>query len=208
MRLAAVLRSFAQAQREVDLALAGPVATARIITFLPAVGLVVALLLGIAVVPVLFGTPIGWGCLIIGIGLIVVGVGANRRMVRAASGRSETVGLRTDLLVIALSGGGSTHDAVGLVDRSLTIAGLAVGDGAIEETLAFSAAAGVPVIPLLEAAADQERRIELAGSLRRAAVLGTRLLIPLGACFLPAFVVLGVVPTMLARVSSTSLGVI
>ena len=77
----------------------------------------------------------------------------------------------------------------------------------IEETLAFSAAAGVPVIPLLEAAADQERRIELAGSLRRAAVLGTRLLIPLGACFLPAFIVLGVVPTMLALVSSTSLGV-
>ena len=188
LRLAAVLRSFAQAQREVDLALAGPVATARIIMFLPAVGLVFALLLGIAVVPVLFGTPDRLGlprrrhrldrgrqC------------ASNRRMVQAANRRTTTVGLRTDLMVIALSGGGSTADAVGLVDRSLMTAGLAVGDGPIEETLALSAAAGVPVIPLLEAAADQERRTELAGSLRRAAAAEHPSADPAGRCFLPAF---------------------
>jgi tight adherence protein B len=39
--------------------------------------------------------------------------------------------------------------------------------------------------------------VALTDGLRAAAVLGTRLLAPLAVCFLPAFVLLGVVPLIL-----------
>jgi tight adherence protein B len=40
----------------------------------------------------------------------------------------------------------------------------------------------------------------------RIAVLGTRLLLPLGLCVLPAFVALGVAPLLLAMIGSTFAG--
>jgi tight adherence protein B len=50
---------------------------------------------------------------------------------------------------------------------------------------------------LLRAEAARARRIALAEVLRRAATLGTRLLAPLALCFLPGFVLLGVVPLVI-----------
>jgi tight adherence protein B len=69
--------------------------------------------------------------------------------------------------------------------------------------LDFARTAGVPAVALLRSEADGCRRAARALAARRAVELETRLLLPLGLCVLPAFVLLGVMPIALAIVSST-----
>jgi hypothetical protein len=52
--------------------------------------------------------------------------------------------------------------------------------------------------PALQVAANQARRRRRAAARTAAATLGTRLVLPLGLCFLPAFVLLGLVPVVLS----------
>jgi tight adherence protein B len=201
--LASTLRALAQTARDIEVALAGPVATARVVLGLPAVGIALAALLGVDALAALFTTPPGWVCLAGGMLLIVLGVRWIGRMVRLASRLDPTPGLSLDLLAIALRGGAGTDRAVELVTVALADAGLPStgGDGA--EVLAFSRAAGVPAAALLRAEAEELRRRERAEAAARAARLETRLLAPLGLCVLPAFVLLGVAPVLLALLSST-----
>lgn len=73
------------------------------------------------------------------------------------------------------------------------------GDG-VDAVLALSRAAGVPAVELLRATAAHARhRARIEGRLR-AARLSSRLLIPLGVCTLPAFLLLGVAPMLLSVV--------
>ena len=81
--------------------------------------------------------------------------------------------------------------------------GLDPPDDGVDAVLAFARAAGVPAVVLLRSEADGRRRTARAIAARRAAELETRMLLPLGLCVLPAFVLLGVVPIALAIVSST-----
>ncbi|MCK8468355.1 hypothetical protein M0722_14245 [Microbacterium sp. KSW4-16] len=71
--------------------------------------------------------------------------------------------------------------------------------------LDLSRAAGVPAVELLRASAAQDRHAARVGGRLRAAKLSTRLLIPLGVCTLPAFLLLGVAPMLLSVLSSTPL---
>jgi len=202
-RFADVLRSLAQARRNVEVALAGPRATSRIVLALPGIGLLFGMLLGFDALRVLVGTPVGWVCLVVGALLVWAGVRWNRRLIRAARTLDATPGLGLELLAIAVSGGASVDRSRELVDSALADAGLpALGDGA-ESVLSFSRAAGVPVAALLHAEAEESRRLATAEGERRAAELGTRLLLPLGVCILPAFIALGVAPIVVSIVSST-----
>jgi tight adherence protein B len=72
--------------------------------------------------------------------------------------------------------------------------------------LGFARDAGVPVSVLLRSESDRRRRTARSLAARRAAELETRLLLPLGLCVLPAFVLVGVAPIALAIVSSTGIG--
>ncbi|WP_438353938.1 type II secretion system F family protein [Microbacterium sp. CJ88] len=75
----------------------------------------------------------------------------------------------------------------------------------IDATLELSRTAGVPAVELLRASAALSRhRARTAGRLR-AAALSTRLLLPLGVCTLPAFLLLGVAPMLLSVLASTTL---
>ena len=203
-RLARVLRSLAQGRRDVEVALAGPVATARIVLALPVVGLLFGMLLGFDALRILATTPAGWACVAVGGLLVVGGVRWNRRLIRRARSLDATPGLALELLAIAVSGGASLDRARELVDRTLIEAELpALGSGA-ESVLAFSRAAGVPAAALLHAEAEECRRVVRADGQRRAVELGTGLLLPLGICILPAFIALGVAPIVLSIVSSTA----
>ncbi|MEO8528115.1 MAG: type II secretion system F family protein, partial [Pseudolysinimonas sp.] len=71
-RLGEVLTALDDARREVDVALAGPVATTRVVLALPPLGLFGGALLGVDTLGVLFATPPGWLCLIAGGILLVV----------------------------------------------------------------------------------------------------------------------------------------
>ena len=74
--------------------------------------------------------------------------------------------------------------------------GEAPGDvvGALESSWATGSAPG----PALRGRADQLRRDRRARTRAAAGSLGVRLVLPLGLCFLPAFVLLGLVPMLLS----------
>jgi tight adherence protein B len=206
MRLAEVLRALAHAAREVDLALAGPTATARIVLVLPPLGLLVGLALGANPFGILLTTPLGLICAAGGSALVLAAGRWSGRLVRAARTTDPTPGVACDLLAIGLSGGRSPDRAIHLVDAALRGAGLPTLGPDARSLLEFAASAGVPAAGLLRAEADEQRRIAQAESRRRAELLGTRLLLPLGLCVLPAFALLGVVPVVIAIVSTTVTG--
>ncbi|TFD72026.1 type II secretion system F family protein, partial [Cryobacterium fucosi] len=210
--LAACLRDLAASFREVGrlhadlaVALAGPAATARMVMFLPAIGLLFGSLMGFNTLRMLFLTVPGWICLVVGVALMFAADRWNRHLMRAARARDPTPGLEFDLMAIAMAGGGSLGRARALVDDAVDRFALHRGDStaAIGQVLELSVRAGVPAAELLRAEAEQLRRDARAEGQRRAATLGVTLMIPLGVCVLPAFMLVGVVPLLMTVLSST-----
>lgn len=200
---AANLRSLAHVQRQAAVALAAPAATARIVMVLPFVGMLFGLALGFDTLHTLFATPIGWGCLAVGALLLVAARRWNARLVATATPRDAAPGLECDLMAIALSGGASIAGARERVTQATREFELTVVDGTLDGVLALSAAAGVPAGDLLRSEAEEARREAAAAAEEKAAALSVRLMLPLGVCVLPSFMVLGVVPLLVAVISST-----
>jgi tight adherence protein B len=203
-RTAEVLRDLAQSQREVETALAGPVATSRIVLALPAFGALLGLLLGFDILAV-FTTVPGLGCLVGGGLLIALGMRWNGRLIRWARTEDAGAGVGLELTAVAVSGGASVARASRMVAAACSRAGLRPPGDEVHEVLQFSASAGVPVTVLLRAEADECRRRARAEAASRAAQLESRMLVPLGCCILPAFVLVGVAPTALAILAATAL---
>ncbi|MCM3656034.1 type II secretion system F family protein [Agromyces mediolanus] len=204
--LSTALRDEAQLRREVRTALAGPNASARLVAWLPVIAIGFGLVLGFDTLGVLLGSPLGLGCLLAGTALLWAGRRWNRALAARASRGSADAGLEYDLLAIALTGGVSLDRA-----RTLVATALSDGDGPtgtieIDRIVGLAAAAGAPVAELLRAEAFRVRRAARAQGIARAAALGVRLMIPLGVCVLPAFVLLGVAPLVISVVSGTFSG--
>ncbi|WP_404286471.1 type II secretion system F family protein [Glutamicibacter arilaitensis] len=68
----------------------------------------------------------------------------------------------------------------------------------LEKALRFAHVTGAPAASLLRNAAALQRRERSQKVARLGAQFGTRLVLPLGACALPAFIALGVVPLIIA----------
>lgn len=206
--LAETLRGFAQALRDaqetvdqVRIALAEPAATARLMSWLPLVGVLLGAALGLDTIGVLATSPVGLVCLGCGIVLVVVARRWTGALVRRAEAGDGPSGLEAELLAIAVSGGVSLDRAREVVAAT----GIEVGDPETARVLALSRSAGVPAAELLRAAAALARHRARVDGRLRAARLSSRLLLPLGVCTLPAFLLLGVAPTILGVLSSMEL---
>ena len=197
--LASAFRDLGQSDREVSVALAGPASAARIVTSLPLIGVGLGVLLGFDTLGVLLGGPVGWTLLAIGAALLGAGWSWNRRLVGAASRRPATPGFGLDLVAMGLHGG-APADVVArragevLREFGLEPSGLARAGPILE----LAVDAGVPAAGLLRAEAALERRRARTDAARKAARLGVQLMLPLGACILPAFLALGVAPLLVA----------
>ena len=200
---AAALRSLAQVQRDIQVALAAPVATARLVLALPAVGVLFGLFMGFDTAHTLFATPVGWACLAVGGGLILVATRWNARLVRTAQPTDAAPGIECELMAVAVGGGGSLAAARRGLEAALRTFGLGGDLGRLDEVLELSARAGVPAAELLRSEAEEARRSARAAAQEKAAALSVRLMLPLGLCILPAFMVLGVFPLLAAVISST-----
>ncbi|MWV49233.1 hypothetical protein GRS96_08075 [Rathayibacter sp. VKM Ac-2803] len=204
--LAESLRELARARRDIDVALAGPAATGRVVSALPLVALGFGSLLGFDVAGVLVGTAPGLVCLGGGGVLMLAAQLWTRRLVRGADPGDPAPGLALDLLAVALAGGGAVDRAREHVVSALAECGLGAGPRALEgadPVLALSSAAGVPAGRLLRSEAALTR-VRAAGRAReRAARLGVTLMLPLGVCVLPAFLLLGVAPLVISVLLST-----
>ncbi len=209
--LAAALRyqaesiaSICQVRRDIEVALASPRATAQLMLGLPVVGVIGSAVLGFDTVGVLLLTPTGWLVLAAGTGLLLGARVWTRRLEAHAQPPPIMPGLQVDLMAIAVVGGASHSRARAVVEAALTECGLGTPDHAVvDDVLALSRRAGVPAAELLRSAATELRSKATAQARAVAARLTVSLLIPMGVCVLPAFVVLCVVPIVLAIVSST-----
>lgn len=203
---AIALRDRAETARDVGTALAGPRATARLTAWLPLVGIGMAYLIGVDVVGALVAEPVGWGIAVAGGGLMFAGRAWSARLVREASRAGPVAGTDHDLMAIALAGGMSAMRAQQTVADARASIGLTsarVDGDSIDRVLRIAERAGAPAVELLTAGAQQERRRARAEGRTRAELLAVRLLLPVGSCVLPAFVLLGVAPVILAMMSST-----
>lgn len=199
--LAAVLRDESETADQVRIALAEPAGTARLMGWLPLVAIGLGGALGFDTLVVLLTNPIGLLCLAVGAALLIAARRWTTVLVRRARTDDAAAGLGAELLAIALSGGVSLDRARAIVAD----AGFATTDAETASILALSRSAGVPAVELLRAAASLARhRARVAGRLR-AAALSSKLLLPLGVCTLPAFLLLGVAPMILSVLSTMSL---
>jgi tight adherence protein B len=196
------LRSQAQAQREIAVALAAPAATARMVLALPVVGILFGLALGFNTVATL-ASPFGLGCLVVGAVLMLIATRWSRAMVRKARPRDLTPGLEHDLTAIAVTGGGSLDRARDCVTRAMEENALERSGAPPDAVLELSRRAGVPAAELLHSEAEELRRAARAETQRRVESLSVTLMLPLGLCVLPAFMVVGVLPLVFTIVGST-----
>jgi tight adherence protein B len=198
------LRALANAEREIDVALAAPIATARMVMVLPVVAVLFGLVLGFNTIETLATTPVGWGCLAVAAALMLIARAWNRRLLRSAQPKQLTPGLRFELMAIGVAGGGSLDRARATVAAALDLSLLDAGEeDGVEAVLDLSRRAGVPAAELLRSEAEESRRTARADAEKRAAVLAVRLMLPLGLCILPAFMALGVVPLVVSVIAST-----
>lgn len=203
------VRDRAAAQRDIAVALAGPRATARIVLALPVVAIGLALLAGADILASL-AHPIGIASIVAGLALGVLARAWMARMLRAAAPPPPTVGLDLDLLAVAAGGGGSPEAARATVLRALVDQGLPApsgsqaADDALSRLVALSRASGAPLGALARAEAAEARAAERARARRSAEELAVRLMLPLGVCVLPSFLLLGVVPMLVGLLSSTA----
>jgi tight adherence protein B len=204
-QLASSFRDAGQLQRDLQVAIAGPVATARLVMILPLVGLVFGALMGFDTLATLLGTVPGLVCLGVGASLMLAAHRWNARLVRRAETADASPGLHVELTAIAMSGGGSIARARALVTAAVDRYGLSAAgsDRLIKRILDLSERAGVPAVELLLSEADQQRRDARGDGQRKAATLSVTLMLPLGVCVLPAFMLVGVAPLVLSVLSST-----
>ncbi|GLI26181.1 hypothetical protein ARHIZOSPH14_04230 [Agromyces rhizosphaerae] len=201
---AGALRDVAELQRELDAVLAGPRATARLVALLPPVGLAFGAALGFDTVGALLGSPLGLGSAVAGVALLGAGLVWSRALVARAARPEPAPGLALDLLAVALAGGASVPRARAAVVEALDAClPAARADAAADEVVALSRRAGVPVGELLRAEASSQRLAARAAGRAGSAALAVRLMLPLAACTLPAFVLLGVLPMLVSVVATT-----
>lgn len=201
--IAETLRDAASAADDVRIALAEPAGTARLLLWMPFAGLLLGFALGFDTIGVIVGNPLGAACVVAGLLLVLAARFWTRRLLRRAAPAPGTPGMRAELVAVALAGGAS-------IDRALRLVADSSASGADEEerirtVLDLSRAAGVPAGELLRASAAQDRHASRIQGRIRAAKLSTRLLVPLGVCTLPAFLLLGVAPLLLSVLRSTPL---
>ena len=209
---------------------AGPLMSARVLAGLPLVGVTAALALGAS--PWGFYTSGGPGVVCASLGVLawVAGVASCRRILarcrRAdASGGDTDAALACDLIASALACGASIPraldalaDACAQDSLAWTASSLRLGAtwkeawedapawaGPLRDALEASWTAGTAPEGMLARCSSWERRARLVDAKTRAEELSVRLVGPLGAFFLPAFLLLGIVP-LLAHLMGTVAG--
>lgn len=214
-----------EAQAARDAALAGPRLSARILGWLPVAGIGLGAIVEPATLRVLALSPAGWVLLALSAGLTWAGRAWTRRLVARATARrgsgAQESALAAALLGAALDAGADVPRALREVGAALDVAALgtladdlvAVGawrsvPGGWEDVAAAvlpawdaGARAGPALAALRRAAARRAR----ADATAAAGELGVRVALPLTLCLLPAFVLVGLVPLLIAVLRGSAL---
>lgn len=200
--LAGALRERYDAERAVRSTILAPVYTQRLLMGLPLLGLLVSGLLGVDAVGFLTSSALGWMATVVAVVLMVGAWWWSRALIREALPGPGFLSPALDLLAIATSGGASPEVARHRVDAALARHGLAApDDNTLDKLPTLSRRVGIPLRALAVAEASWSRARVKADATEKAAALSVKILIPLGALVLPAFVIVGVIPVVFALLS-------
>lgn len=195
--LSTALRERFDAERAVRATILAPVYTQRLLMALPVLGLLVSAALGVNAIGFLTSSTLGWASLGLAVALMAGAWRWSRGMIRDALPGPGFLSPALDLLAIATSGGASPEVARNRVDDALDRhALLSLDVTTLEKLPALSRRVGIPLRALAVAEASWARARVKADATEKAAALSVKILIPLGALVLPAFVIIGVIPVV------------
>lgn len=209
-RLADALTALDALAERRSVLLAAPRATVRLVALLPPASLLLGVVLGFDPFPVLL-TPFGAILVLSGFGLLGAGIAWAAAQTATVERADRVEGWACELAWIALGGGLPPPVALRAVAEAADAAGadwVRLGelrrDGAVAAVLAVAAGTGAPAGALLLAEAAAARARAQAELERAAERLGVRVLLPLGVCVLPSFVLLGVLPVLLTMLGGVA----
>ena len=203
--LAEALRDAHEAADDVRIALAEPAGSARLMLWLPLVGCRARVGARVRDASACSSAARSAGLPGGRTGAAPAGSTVDRARSSARRSRPRRCpGLHAELVAIALSGGVS-------VERARRLVAAAPRQRRRPPAMTSSRSSlsrvrpGVPAVELLRASAASARHAARTDGRLRASRLASKLLLPLGVCTLPAFLLLGVAPMMLSVLTTTPL---
>jgi tight adherence protein B len=197
LRLVAdALDSNLELDREATIAATSARHSAVVLTALPAFTLIVTEIFGMRALAFLLGGPVGWLCLVAGVGASFGGWAWMARLRRRIPVPSPVTGILGDVVAEILSVAGLRTETENALRSCGERWGVDNEWRAITDIRAASRETGIPVAGLIRADADERRRtarFEVREAIER---LPGQMLIPLGVCLFPAFVTLTVIPAI------------
>lgn len=208
-RIADVFDREQRNQNEVQLAFAAPQSTARLVTGLPLVALLLSQLVGMNPLGAIIGSPFALISVCLGAGLLVLGRYWSKRLLAKALPQTQDPGAFIDCVVIGLQAGlplqAARERALQNFQLVLDQNSSTLDEQTLNEAAELSRRSGASLTEILMATADRfrdELRFEIANRIAR---LGIRLMIPLGVAVLPAFILLSIVPIAISLLSNGQL---
>lgn len=182
--------------REAQIATTAARQSALVLSSLPALTLVSAELFGVHTLGFLVGGPAGWVCLALGISFSVVGWGWMKSLRTHIEPPHPATGVLIDVVAEVLTVTGIRAELDDMISRMATEWNCADEWADIQGTRRGARDTGTPVVGLLRAAAEERRRVARFATREAIERLPGRMLIPLGVCLFPAFVLLTVIPAI------------
>lgn len=207
---AEALSDAAENARQARVQLAGPQAATRFVMALPAVALLGGFLAGYNPLQFLLGSVFGWLVLFFSAGMVVFSQRWSARMVQRAQQWNWFRGMPAEVMAISLVAGQSLHQArqwAAQIARDYSNSSESARQELAEcdRYVALAHKTGVALASLLRGQAQLERNTAREEAHIRVEKLSVQLMIPLGACVLPAFIAVGVLPLVASVISSTAL---
>jgi len=194
-RLAAVIQSREQNRTELDLAVAGPKASSRLILSLPILVFLGAGIAGIPIFKTLASPSLVWASLILGGILFWLGSRWTNRLLEKAAPRPDDPGLMYDFLALAVRAGLPVNAAKELVSSLF-------GEIRFSELQEIDTSTGIAVHELLLERANSLRSDQFNADRLKIQKTSVKVLWPLGLTVLPAFVLIAIIPVGTALISN------
>ena len=204
--LGETFRATARQERSTELAFAGPKATAKLVSWLPIAGLLLAQLFGFEPVRAILTNPLAFGSVALGALLLAVGHVWSKAIIRKAAPNEVDPGLFFDAVRFGMEAGmpltRSIEQATKVFQQQLSTLpsdDVAVRLARIGE---LNRSSGASISNLLSGEAAARREALWFAESQKLSKLSVKLMLPLGLVTLPAFVLSSIVPVAISLLSS------
>ena len=188
-RYSEVLVKRTQMNSELELAVAGPKASTRLVLSLPLLVFVGSGIAGIPILRTFQNSWLVWVSFILGLFLFWLGSRWTNRLIKRSEPRTLDPGLPCEALAIAVSAGLPLAEASALVENAPELTELQISSG-------------VALVQLLRDRADAARQEQFNADRLKIQKTSIKVLWPLGLTVLPAFVLLAIVPVGAALIEN------